>query len=97
MARPVARSVALVAALAGLGCVGCVVWPAGAGPGAAPVPIAEALALRDRGEAVIVDVRSPDLYAEGHIPGALNIPGSQIGERAAELRRMGRLPILYCG
>jgi len=94
MARPVARSVALVAALAGLGCV---VWPAGAGPGAAPVPIAEALALRDRGEAVIVDVRSPDLYAEGHVPGALNVPGSQVEGRAAELRLTGRLLILYCG
>jgi hypothetical protein len=94
MARPVARSVALAAALAGLGCV---VWPAGAGPGAGPMPLAEALALRDRGEAVLVDVRAPDLYAEGHIPGALNVPGSQVEARAAELRRMGRLPILYCG
>jgi 3-mercaptopyruvate sulfurtransferase SseA len=94
MARLVPRSVVLAAALAALGCV---VWPAGAGPGAAPVPLAEALALRDRGEAVIVDVRSPDLYAEGHVPGALNVPGSQIEARAAELRRMGKRPILYCG
>jgi rhodanese-related sulfurtransferase len=54
------------------------------------------MALRDRGEAVLIDVRSPDLYAEGHIPGALNFPGSKIEGRAAELRRMA-LPILYCG
>jgi 3-mercaptopyruvate sulfurtransferase SseA len=94
MVRVLFRCAALVAALAALGCV---VWPAGTGPGAAPVPLAEALSLRDRGEAVLIDVRSRDQYAEGHIPGALNIPGSQIAEQAAELRRMGRLPILYCG
>jgi 3-mercaptopyruvate sulfurtransferase SseA len=77
--------------------VACVLWPEGTGPGAAPMPLAEALERRDRGEAVIVDVRSPDLYAEGHVPGALNVPGSQIEARAAELRRMGKRPILYCG
>lgn len=75
----------------------CVVWPQGAGPGAGPIPLAEALALRDRGEAVLVDVRSREAYAEGHLPGAVNIPASQVEERAAEIRRMGRLPILYCG
>ncbi len=76
---------------------GCVVWPQGAGPAATPVPLAEALALRDRGEAVLVDVRSREAYAEGHLPGSVNIPASQVEERAAEIRRMGRLPILYCG
>jgi hypothetical protein len=75
----------------------CVVWPEGTGPAATPVPLAEALALRDRGEAVLVDVRSREAYAEGHLPGAVNIPASQVEERAAEIRRMGRLPILYCG
>jgi hypothetical protein len=94
MVQRVVRGSVLAAALAALGCV---VWPAGAGPDAAPVPLAEALALRDRGEAMLIDVRSRDLYAEGHIPGALSIPGSQIEGRAAELRRMGRLPILYRG
>ena len=88
------RCAALAAALPALGCV---VWPAGAGPGAAPMPLAEALSLSDRGVAVLIDVRSRDQYAEGHIPGALNIPGSQIEGRAGELRRLGRLPILYCG
>jgi len=72
-------------------------WPAGSGPGAAPMPVADALALRDRGEAVIVDVRSREAYEAGHIPGALNVDGTEIDARAAELRRLGRLPILYCG
>jgi hypothetical protein len=77
--------------------LGCVLWPEGAGPGAAPMPLAEALARRDRGEAVLIDVRSPQAYAEGHIPGALNTAASEIEEESAAIRRMGRLPILYCG
>jgi 3-mercaptopyruvate sulfurtransferase SseA len=35
--------------------------------------LAEVLALLDRGEAVLIGVRSSEAYAEGHIPGALNI------------------------
>jgi hypothetical protein len=76
---------------------GCVVWPAGGGPGAGPVPLVEALALRDRGQAVLVDVRSPESYAQGHIPGAVNVPARDVEARATDIRRMGRLPILYCG
>ena len=80
-----------------LAAVGCVVWPQGAGPDAAAMPLAEALQRRDRGEAVLIDVRSGQAYAEGHVPGAVNIPSSEIEERAVEIRKMGRLPILYCG
>ena len=75
----------------------CVLWPEGSGPGAPEMPLAEALARRDRGEAVLIDVRGPESYAEGHIPGALNIAASELVGRAPEIRRMGRLPILYCG
>ena len=80
-----------------LAAVGCVVWPQGAGPDATAMPLAEALQRRDRGEAVLIDVRSGQAYAEGHVPGAVNIPSSEIEERAVEIRKMGRLPILYCG
>jgi rhodanese-related sulfurtransferase len=84
-------------ALLALAAAGCVVWPAGTGPQAGPIPVKEALAMRERGEAVIVDVRGPQPYAEGHIPGAVRIGSSEVAERAPELRRLGRLPILYCG
>jgi len=33
----------------------------------------------------ILDVRTPDEYAEGHIPGALNIPHDELAERLDEL------------
>jgi hypothetical protein len=95
MARSHGRvAVLLVATLAP---VACVLWPAGSGPGTTPMPLGEALERRDRGEAVLIDVRSPEAYAEGHIPGALNIAAHEIESRAAELRRMRRLLILYCG
>lgn len=86
-----------MAALAALFATACVVWPEGSGPDAGPVPLARALELQGRGEAVLIDVRSEGSWAAGHIPGALNIPASAVDARAAEIRRMGKLPILYCG
>ena len=95
MALPLVRPALLLAsALAG---ASCVLWPAGSGPGAAEVSVEDAVARCSRGEAVLIDVRSPAAYAAGHIPGALNVPGPEIGARAAEIRRMARTPILYCG
>jgi 3-mercaptopyruvate sulfurtransferase SseA len=38
------------------------------------VPADEAKAAFDNGEAVIVDVRSAEAYAAGHVVGAINIP-----------------------
>jgi rhodanese-related sulfurtransferase len=61
------------------------------------VGLDEALRLQDRGEAVLIDVRSPQAYAAGHIPGARNVAAGEIEARSAEIRRMGRLAILYCG
>lgn len=88
------RAVLLAVALAS---IGCVLWPEGAGPGAAAMPLEEALARRDRGEAVLIDVRSRGDHAAGHLPGSLSVPANEIEGRAVEIRRMGRLPILYCG
>ena len=34
---------------------------------------------------VLVDVRNPDEYASGHIPGTVNIPLPQFAQRADEL------------
>jgi len=80
-----------------LAAAGCVVWPAGSGPDASPLSAADALAMSERAEAVFVDVRHREAYEAGHIPGALHIDAAEIERRAAEVRRLGRLPILYCG
>lgn len=35
----------------------------------------------------IIDVRTDDEYAAGHIPGALHLPGDQLAQRLAEIPR----------
>lgn len=47
----------------------------------------ERLAVELQGGACVVDVREPDEYAEGHVPGALNIPMGQPAARLDEIDR----------
>ena len=49
------------------------------------ITAADAIRLLDSGKAVAVDVREPDEYAVGHIPGAKLLPLGQVIDRAAEL------------
>jgi rhodanese-related sulfurtransferase len=44
---------------------------------------------------LIVDVRSPEEFAEGHIPGAVNIPLDEVAERVPRLDAP-RGVALYC-
>ena len=44
-----------------------------------------AIRLLDAGKAVAVDVREPDEYAVGHIPGAKLLPLGEVNSRAAEV------------
>jgi rhodanese-related sulfurtransferase len=46
-------------------------------------------------DAVIIDVRNPDEYKQGHIPGARNIPLPKIGGQAKKLKKEGK-PIILC-
>jgi len=43
------------------------------------------------GGAVVVDVREPDEYAGGHVPGAVNIPLAQVPARVADVPAGGRV------
>lgn len=57
----------------------------------------EAKALMDEGSPTIVDVRTAQEYADGHIPGAINIPVESIGsEKPAELADTDAQLIVYC-
>ena len=49
------------------------------------ITAADAIRLLDSGKAVAVDVREPDEYAVGHIPGAKLLPLGQVTDRAAEV------------
>jgi rhodanese-related sulfurtransferase len=46
----------------------------------------ELQALRQSGNApAVVDVRTPEEYATGHVPGAVNIPFDEVAERIGEV------------
>ena len=58
---------------------------------------AAAIRLLDAGKAVAVDVREPDEYAVGHIPGAKLLPLGEVLGRAAEVLPDKRAPwLVYC-
>jgi len=47
---------------------------------------------------VILDVRSAKEFADGHVPGALNIPFESVGSRARDLPGSREQPlVVYCG
>jgi rhodanese-related sulfurtransferase len=62
------------------------------------MPPAELQKLAAKDQVVLVDVRSAQAYAAGHLDGAVNIPAPEIEARAAELRRRAgkRQVVLYC-
>lgn len=46
---------------------------------------------------IILDVRRPDEFVAGHIPGAINVPNESIGkDEIAELPNKGQLILVYC-
>lgn len=59
------------------------------------VSLEDAKKAYDEGSAVFVDVRSTTVYADSHIPGALNIPLAETAERLDELNPNDWI-ITYC-
>jgi rhodanese-related sulfurtransferase len=45
---------------------------------------------------VLLDVRTPNLYAAGHVPGALNIPVRMLGEQRLAEYPPDTLFVVYC-
>ncbi len=45
---------------------------------------------------VLLDVRSPDLYARGHVPGSINLPHRKIIESKMAQWPKGTLFVTYC-
>lgn len=57
-----------------------------AAPEAESIEPAQLQARLESGDApVVIDVRTAEEYAAGHIPGALNIPFEQVAERISEV------------
>ena len=60
-----------------------------------PVSRVDLLSRLEGGLVTVLDVRPEDEFALGHLPGALNIPLSELERRLGELAR-GREVIAYC-
>lgn len=52
--------------------------------------------LKQDASHILVDVRTPDEYAEGHIPGAINIVNEEIKDAPGELPDKDQLIYVYC-
>jgi rhodanese-related sulfurtransferase len=61
---------------------------------------ADALLARQRAKdpaLVVLDVRTPEEYAAGHVPGAVNVPHDQVEARIAELAPLrDKDVVVYC-
>jgi rhodanese-related sulfurtransferase/biotin operon repressor len=60
-----------------------------------PVPAAELLARAKKGLVTVLDVRPPEEFAAGHLPGAVNIPIHELEKRLSELPRRKEV-VAYC-
>jgi rhodanese-related sulfurtransferase/DNA-binding HxlR family transcriptional regulator len=60
-----------------------------------PVPASDLLERARDGLVTVIDVRPPEEYTQGHIPGALNIPLDKLRTRLRELPR-DREVVAYC-
>lgn len=81
--------------------VGAVMWVVASVVCAADVPdiSQEGLlqSLKSAEAPLVLDVRTPDEYKQGHVPGAVNIPHTEVANRLAELgNKKDRNMVLYC-
>jgi rhodanese-related sulfurtransferase len=60
-----------------------------------PVPAADLLERAKKGLVTVLDVRPPEEFATGHVPGAVNIPIHQLARRPAELPKRKEV-VAYC-
>lgn len=68
---------------------------AGASDPAVDVSVGEALRLWQNKEAILIDVRTPAEYRDGHIPGVANIPLDELEKRVGEVPKDKKV-VLIC-
>jgi len=71
------------------------IWPAlRRGAGGAAVSIQEATLMINRQDALVLDVREPAEFENGHVIGARNVPLSQLEGRVGELQKHKAKPVI---
>jgi rhodanese-related sulfurtransferase len=60
-----------------------------------PVPAREVLDRARKGLVTVLDVRPPEEFAAGHVPGAVNIPVHELEKRLSELPKRREI-VAYC-
>lgn len=53
--------------------------------------------MREQEGTALVDVRRPEAYAEGHLPGAINIPFKELRQRYPQLDKAKRIVVYGSG
>lgn len=51
---------------------------------------------KQHSEAVLIDVRTPEEYQEGHIPGSINIPLQQMEQAETDVKDKNKKLYVYC-
>jgi phage shock protein E len=91
-----ARAVRLAPVLALLACAAVAGEPPAAAPAATMTQeqLVEHLDKHPQ-HLFVLDVRTPQEYAEGHVPGAVNVPHDQLASRLAEVPK-DKDVVVYC-
>jgi rhodanese-related sulfurtransferase len=91
--KTIAASVCLLALAFGVATSGCQ-----RSAEAAAISPREVLGRLDRnGAPLLLDVRTPEEFASGHVPGAVNIPYDEVGQRSADLdAHRDQEVVVYC-
>lgn len=60
------------------------------------ISIDEVKALMAKKQVLLIDVRDPQSFAEGHMPGAINVPFDHIPNHVEAWKSEKRLLVTYC-
>lgn len=60
------------------------------------ISIDEVKALMAKKQVLLIDVRDPQSFADGHIPGAINVPFDHIPNHVETWKKDKRLLVTYC-
>ena len=60
------------------------------------ISVADLKQAVDAGRVLVVDVRDAGSYADGHIPGAINVPLDTLPQKVAQLQGAKKTIVTYC-